>query len=402
MTEKYDSSLPTLLDNDLYKFTMQQAILELFSDAQAEYTFINRGNHTFNENFTTLLRSNIEYLSQESVSPTNLGLFAEKCPYLKPWYLEFLKSHRPDPKEVSCSLDEEGKLQVVVKGPWYRTVLWEVPLLAIISMLYYHLIDTNWPTLGSLRSRNWGLYYDKARQKFGKLNYYQCSTSDFGTRRRRCYAAQDAVVAAGKEYLGQHFMGTSNVHFALKYDVPVRGTMAHEWIMAMSVLEGLRNANYYALQNWVRVYNANLGTALSDTYGIDAFLRNFNLRLSKLYDGTRQDSGDPQAYVDKLVNHYRNLGIDPLSKYILFSDNLNVDKAIDLTRYCYGKIKCAFGIGTHLTNDFENSPALNIVMKLNKLNGIPVTKLGADALKECGDKDALRVVKWIIQNQPLD
>ena len=190
--------------------------------------------------------------------------------------------------------------------------------------------------------------------------------------------------------------------FAMKYGLRPIGTMAHEWLMGMTVLEGLRNCNYYSLQNWVRVYNADLGIALTDTYGTPAFFKNFNVRLAKLYDGVRHDSGDAYKFTDAVVAHYKNLGIDPMSKIIVFSDGLNVAEAAKIKKYCEGKIKCSFGIGTSLTNDFEGSKALNMVIKLWSCDGVPVVKLSDSPGKVMGDPDAVRVAQWMFRGAALD
>jgi nicotinate phosphoribosyltransferase len=226
------------------------------------------------------------------------------------------------------------------------------------------------------------------------------SFAEFGTRRRRSYAIQDKVIQAFQTYGG--FNGTSNVHFAMKYNLKPIGTMAHEWIMGVSALEGLRHANFHALQNWVRVYNADLGIALTDTFGTPAFFKNFNMRLAKLYDGVRHDSGDPFEFADKVIEHYKSLGIDPMSKVIVFSDGLNVEKCLEIAKYCNGKIRFSFGIGTHFTNDFEGSPALNMVIKIWMCDGVHVVKLGDGTGKTMGDPDAVRVAQWTFLDTPLD
>ncbi len=187
----------------------------------------------------------------------------------------------------------------------------------------------------------------------------------------------------------------------MKHKIRPIGTMAHEWIMGISILEGLRNANYYALQNWVRVYNADLGIALTDTYTLPSFLRNFNLRLAKLYDGVRHDSGPPNIFAQRIIKMYEDFGIDPKSKIIVFSDGLNVREAIKIKDFCGDAIKVSFGIGTHFTNDFENSPALNMVIKLWSCEGVPVVKLSDTPGKIMGDKDAITVAQWMHQNKEL-
>jgi nicotinate phosphoribosyltransferase len=297
--------------------------------------------------------------------------------------------------------------------------------MALISELYFKIIGTKWEDEKSKEAtifpnekwENNGWNKNSQREnailKISDMNNYNANFADFGTRRRRSFKTQDTVIKAfidyqrdfKKLYPESHrssFVGTSNVYFAMKYNLKAIGTYPHEWIMGNSVLEGLRNANYYAMHNWVKVYNANLGIALTDTYGTDAFLNNFNLRLSKLYGGVRWDSGDWRVFTDKIIDHYKKLKIDPLSKTIVFSDNLNIEKAVEINNYCKNKIKCSFGIGTFLTNDFQDSPALNMVIKLWSVNNIPVVKLSDSSGKVMGDTDAIRVAKWTFNNTPLD
>jgi nicotinate phosphoribosyltransferase len=201
-----------------------------------------------------------------------------------------------------------------------------------------------------------------------------------------------------------YFVGTSNVRLAMKYGVKPIGTKAHEWYQAHSQLAGLEHANRAALEAWINVYHSALGIALTDTYGTDAFLRDFSRELAMAYDGVRHDSGDPFKFVDKFVAHYEKLGIDPLSKTAVFSDSLNVEKAIKIHRYCQNKIKDSFGIGTFFTNDFPKSAfkPLNIVIKLVRLNGKPVVKLSDDFGKSFGERDAVRVARYTHMGIPLD
>ena len=381
----------SILDNDLYKFTMQMAVLELFPNAVAEYQFINRGKHKFSGLFFLKLQERIQEYSYLRLTPQEKRWFAKTCPYLKPWYLDYLENYRFNPQEVHATCID-GDLKVSVLGQWHKTILWEVPLLAMISQTYFELVDTNWK-------------YDSKEYKWdfiGKLlQLRDCHVSEFGTRRRRSFEVQRDIVAVGRKSMN-NFAGTSNVYLSMENSLVPRGTMAHEWIMGNSVLESLQHANRYGLMNWNKVFNGNLGIALTDTYGLDAFLKDFDLNLAKLFDGVRHDSGDPFTWVDKIVLHYKELKIDSMSKTAFFSDNLNPRRAVDINTYCKGKIRASFGIGTNFTNDFEGSSPLNIVIKMFGLNGFPVVKLSEEPLKACGDKDALRVAKWIYFGKPLE
>jgi len=386
--------ITSMLDTDLYKVSMQQAVLELFPNARKVYKFKNRGEHRFNIDFLVELQKQINNMPEIYLSNDEYSWLKSEIPFLKPAYLEYLKTYRFDPTEVCLSLNKDNDLIIDIEGPWHSTILWEVPLMALISELYFKIIEDNeWGNMSPIE------IYHKAANKSERMQSKKATFADFGTRRRRSYIIQDKVIEGLMCY--DSFVGTSNIHFAMKYNLKPIGTMAHEWIMAMSALEGLRHANYHALQNWVRVYNSDLGIALTDTFGSDSFFNNFNKRLSKLYDGVRHDSGCPFEFTNKTIAHYEKMGIDPMSKVIIFSDGLNVDKAIKIKNYCENKIKCSFGIGTHFTNDFKGSPALNMVIKAWSTNEVPVVKLSDVDGKIMGDTDAVRVAQWTFRNKPL-
>jgi len=383
--------ITSILDDDLYKLTMQNAILDLFPDAVAKYRFINRGKQRFNGDFKDALVEQIAGFTSLSLTEHEYRWLKNKCPYMKSWYFDYLKNYRYDPDQVKVSLSEDNNLVIAVEGKWCETVLWEVKLMAVISELYFSIVDKNWTMAGQV---------ENAKNKAYSLASAGCNYTDFGTRRRRNFTTQDIVVESMKSYSG--FMGTSNVFLAMNHNVRPIGTFAHEWAQGNAILESLQHADYYAMNNWSKVFNAQLGTALTDTYGFDSFLKNFNTRFAKMYDSIRNDSGNEYEFVDKAIAHYKKLGINPMYKFIVFSNALNVERCIDLKKYCEGKINCSFGIGTHFSNDFQNSPALNMVIKLSEINGMPAVKLSDDKGKEMGDPDAVRVMKWIHKGRKLD
>lgn len=371
----------SLLDDDLYKFTMQQAALELYPKAEAAYRFINRGPQRFTPEFLGELRRQIGGMGALHLTDEE-EQFLSTIRFFKPWYRSFLRSYRYDSSEVETKLTADGNLDLEIRGNWFSTILWEIKLLSSISELYYLVIDRDWK----------GQVEERAQAKADILAKASVSSyADFGTRRRRSSGVHQEVLGVLKGRPG--FIGTSNVHFAHTLGVKAIGTMAHEWIMAHSVLGGLRHSNRFAMDAWAQVYRGDLGIALTDTYGTDAFFRDFDLYLAKLFDGVRQDSGDPFAFIQKAVRHYQSLGIDPMSKTIVFSDALNVKLVKGLAEACRGKIRYSFGIGTHLTNDF-NTPALNIVIKMTEFDGVPVVKLTEDSRKATGNPDALKVARW--------
>jgi nicotinate phosphoribosyltransferase len=384
--------IQSILDNDLYKFTMQQAVLELYPAASVTYEFINRRpSERFGREFFGALTESIQQMARLQLQPDERSFLQRQCPYLKPAYLDYLENYRYDPAQVDARLDDRQGLRIEIRGSWHRTILWEVPLLALVSQLHGKYVDTGWTSDGQA---------EQIAVKSSLLQRAGCVFADFGTRRRRSYAIQELVVGALRENPG--FVGTSNVHLAHRHDLRPIGTMAHEWIMAHSVLCGLRHANRFALEAWCRVYNAQLGIALTDTYTSRAFFDDFDAYYARLYDGVRQDSGCPFEFTDAAIEHYRKLRIDPATKTIVFSDGLNPELAARLNAHCGGRIRCSFGIGTNLTNDFPGFPAPDIVIKLASVDGIPVVKLTDDPAKATGQPDALRVARWTILAAPLD
>lgn len=399
--------IKSILDNDLYKFTMQLAVLELFPKAEAEYRFTNRGSQRFSGEFVDELKRIIkEEFPKLALTEEEYNWLSEHCPYLKPMYLEYLKNFRFKPDEVKVCLTEDKDLDIRIKGPWHSTILWEIVLMAAVSELYFTTIEKEWKgdsEKGYTPESTLAAYESRILEMGKALEENNCVFSEFGTRRRRGSELHDRVmkILTGIKTL----MGTSNVYFAKKYGLKPIGTVGHEWIMGTSALVGLRYANRFAFENWVEVYNGDLGIALTDTFGSKAFFKDMNLKLSKIYDGFRHDSGDPYDFVDTVIEHYRKMGIDPMKKLIVFSDALDADTAIRLKKYCEGKIYCSFGIGTSLTNNsdfFRESPPLNMVIKLHSIDGIPVVKLSDSSEKETGERDAIRVANYIFGRKGLD
>lgn len=399
--------IKSILDNDLYKFTMQMAVLELFPKAEAEYRFTNRGSQRFSEEFVEELRHVIDNeISELKLTEEEYCWLDENCSFLKPMYLEYLKNFRFKPEEVKICLTGEKGLDMRIKGPWHSTILWEIILMAAVSELYFTTIEKEWN--GSTKNQGTSksvlaAYGDKILEIGKVLEENNCFFSEFGTRRRRSFELHDQVMKSLVQI--KTLTGTSNVYFAKKYGVKPIGTVGHEWVMGTSALVGLRYANRFAFENWVEVYKGDLGIALTDTFGSEAFFKDMDLKLSKIYDGFRHDSGDPFTFVDRVIEHYRKMGIDPMKKVIVFSDALDAEAAVRLKKYCQGKINCSFGIGTSLTNNsefFRESPPLNMVIKLHSINGIPVVKLSDSPEKETGERDALRVANYIVGRKGLD
>jgi len=376
-------------DNDLYKFTTMNAIQKLYPEAMVKYRFINRDKTVFPEEFAKILRKEVEGFSRLALSGDEEIFLKSRCYYFDPVFIDLLKGYRYDPDEVKIE-QRDGNLNIEIEGLWYRTVLWEVPLLALVSELFYSMTGKQ-PREIEVR----------AATKAKKMNEMKAEYSDFGTRRRFSFSVHDKVINTLKENSGLFFRGTSNVYFAMKHNLTPIGTHPHEWFMFHASQYGYRSANVRALDTWVKVYNGDLGIALSDTFTSDNFFKSFSMLHAKLFDGIRQDSGDPLAFTDKAVRFYKRNRIDPVTKTIVFSDALNLNLVQTIKSYVKGRIHDVYGIGTYLTNDVRVNP-LNIVLKImhsklsNKDSYYPAIKLSDDPGKYTGDPEEIELCKSIL------
>ncbi|MBG6235984.1 nicotinate phosphoribosyltransferase [Pedobacter sp. CAN_A7] len=384
-------SLTSLLDNDFYKFTMQQGVVKLFPGAKARYAFINRGKHVFPPGFSKALRESVNEMASLKLSREEKLFLQDNCPYLDPVYLDFLEGYRFNPEEVH--IEQHGdQLEVHVEGLWYRTILWEVPLMALISELFYklhHAVRLSDAEVIAL-----------TRKKIEGYVRLGVTVAEFGTRRRYAYDVHRLALKALKDHGQGAFIGSSNVHMAMLYQTKPIGTHAHEWFMFHAARYGFKMANAMGLQHWVEVFRGDLGIALSDTYTTEVFFKQFDKMYSKLFDGVRHDSGDALQFADKVINHYHSLGIDPKTKTIIFSDGLNYDKVARIAAYCQDKIGISFGIGTNLTNDVGPEP-MNIVIKMTAAHPqdgewTEVVKLSDEPGKHTGTEQAINLAKTIL------
>jgi nicotinate phosphoribosyltransferase len=378
----------SIIDNDLYKFTMQQAVIGLFPRAKVKYIFINRAKTQFPEGFAKELKYQINKLSELSLKDDEKAFFEKVSYYLPPTYFDFLKGYRYNPDEVKIS-QNGGDLSLEIEGYWYRTILWEVPIMALISELYFKMTN---PEIYSQEK-----IIELTKEKANNFTVSDVNFADFGTRRRYSHDNHDLVVKVLKETSPKNFVGTSNVYFAYKYDLIPIGTHAHEWFMFHAAKYGFQIANKLAMENWVKIFRGDLGIALSDTFTTEAFFMAFDTKLAKLFDGVRQDSGDPIEFGDKTIEHYKKLRIDPRTKTIIFSDALNPQKVQKIADYFRDKIKFSFGIGTNLTNDVGAQP-LNMVIKLNYAQPegrgwIPTIKLSDSIGKHTGSDEMIYIAK---------
>lgn len=347
--------IKTILDTDLYKFTTSYAYIKLFPYAVGTFTFKDRDETEYTEGFLNALKNEISNLSLVALTQDELEYMANHCRFLPRVYWEWLSSFRFDPSKIEVYLDEQNHLHLEVTDFLYKVTLYEVPLLAVVSEIKNQFLN---------RVPDKQTILAKLSGKVELSNQNKLPFSEFGTRRRFSFDVQDTVVAYLKEH-ATYCTGTSNCYLAMKYGMLPMGTHPHEWFMFHGAQFGYKHANYMALENWVNVYDGDLGTALSDTYTSDSFLSNFSRKQAKLFDGVRCDSGDEFEFIDRLVERYKDLGIDPTTKTIIFSNALDFEKALNIYAYCSGKIRCSFGIGTNLTNDTGYPPS-NIVMKLSR------------------------------------
>jgi nicotinate phosphoribosyltransferase len=374
----------SLLDTDLYKFSMMQVVLHHYPAAQAEYRFKCRNPGVDLVPYIEEIRAELEALC--SLRFTN-----DELDYLRSWrfiksdFVDFLALFHLNAKYVRIepSAAANGEIEIRIVGPWLHTILFEVPLLAIVNEVYFRNTQ---PRLDLTEGRR------RLREKIALLrdtpDYNGCRIADYGTRRRFSREWQEEVVTTLRDGLDEQLTGTSNVWLARQLDLRPLGTLAHEYLQAHQALgPRLRDSQVAALETWAKEYRGDLGIALSDVYGLSAFLRDFDMYFCKLFDGTRHDSGDPFEWGERVLAHYRANRVDPSSKVLVFSDGLDIPKVMQLYMHFRGRCQLAFGVGTNLTNDVGPTP-LNIVIKMVRCNGQPVAKLSDSPGKNMCDDAA--------------
>lgn len=351
----------SILENDLYKFSMSNYYQVHYPNAWGTFTFHDRNNTEYSEQFLVALNEEFNSLAQLSLSEAEFGWAVNTIHYIPQRFWEWLCYFRFEPGKIKAWLDEESHLHIEVSDLMYKVTFYEIPILAIVSELYHKFIGDGFQSYDELSM----VMVPKMQEKVAIASQHNLYFADFGMRRRFNALSEEIVV----DYMKRNcptFAGTSTVSLAMKYGLKPIGTMAHECFMFQAAIHTPKEANYEVMERWVEVYDGNLGTVLTDTYTVDVFLRNFSMKLAKLYDGVRHDSGDPRVFGDKIIEKYHSYGVDPMSKTIVFSDGLDFQTAADIKEYFAGRIKVSFGIGTNLTCDLPGVRPMNIVMKLKE------------------------------------
>lgn len=403
---KLQRIITSLLENDMYKFSMGQAIYHQFSDYKTTWTFKCRNTDVkFTAEMVEEIKEQIKAYCGLRFTEDELT-YLENIKWIKGSYVDFLRLWQPRFEDFEITADAECGLSIETRGTWLNTSMYEIPTLAIVNEVYFRM-NYDYDTLITS-------FKERLEEKFANLKsgkWYVGVFSEFGLRRRLSAEAQELVVEKFSHlndtaHCTSRFVGTSNVYLAKKFGLTPVGTMAHEWIMCVGQGNHKHNpaySNWYALDAWVKEYGVLNGTALTDAITTDCFLKDFQLTYATLFSGVRHDSGDPIEWGEKMIKHYENLGIDAKTKTLLFSDSLNFERADKLFRHFNGKAKVAFGIGTYLSNDTITTP-LNIVMKTTLCNGQDVAKIsdtpGKGMCKNPAYVDYLqRCINWRMEHE---
>ena len=365
----------SLLETDMYKFSMGQTIFHQFTSYKTTWTFKCRNKDVhFTEEMVEEIKEQVKAFCQLRFTEEELE-YLDNITWIKGTYVDFLRLWQPRYEEFTITTDAPCGLAIDAAGTWLNTSMYEIPVLAIVNEVYFRMAYDYDVLLKQFKRR-----LDEKVRLLEEDTYRLSDFSEFGLRRRLSAEAQEMAIKALAEVEmpeDSHFIGTSNVYLAKKFNLKPVGTMAHEWIMCTGQGNHKHNpaySNWYALDAWVKEYGILNGIALTDTITTDCFLRDFQLTYATLFSGVRHDSGDPYEWGDKMIAHYNSLGINPRTKTLLFSDSLDFERATALYDYFKDKAKVAFGIGTFISNDTDED-ALNIVMKTTKCNGMDVAKI---------------------------
>jgi nicotinate phosphoribosyltransferase len=388
-------------DNDLYTFTCQYYVLKTYPRAEVEYSFIDRNKTVYPKGFAALLQEQVDYMKNVVITDEEIAYMTERCVYLPLWYFTFLKGYRFNPAEVAISQDEEGHLSITVHGKWFSTIMWEMPLLSCISELMHIL-------RGDLERYDAALEESRARLKSEQIFGGGLVLGDMGTRRRLSFDHQEMVVRVMKEVWDSQswpgrFIGTSNVWLAMKYDCSPLGTMSHQLISFEENVSGVFECNYAVMKKFSDVFDGDNGIYLYDCFGDKVFFSNLSKRMAMMYKGLRVDSGNEEEQIEKIIAKYKELGIDPATKQVVFSNGLNIERALEIHNYCAGRVLDSYGVGTFLTCDVTGCSPMNIVVKLTKgritekREWHDCVKLSCDLTKTLGNPAKCEYLKGLLK-----
>ena len=379
-------------DNDAYTFSCQYYVLQTYPRAEVEYTFFDRNKTVYPKGFADLLNEQLNYMRNVVITEEEIAFMQKKMYYLPKWYFIFLRGYRFNPREVTVSQSPEGHLDISIRGKWYSTIMWEMPILSIVSELS-HILN------GDTQKYDFEREMERAAEKTKKILANGLILGDMGTRRRFSFEHQDNVIRTMKEVYQQggyedtdgfhswtgKFTGTSNVYFAMTYDLIAIGTMSHQLIEFEENVSGIYECNFNVMKKFSDVYDGDNGIFLYDCFGDKVFFSNLSKRMAMMFSGLRVDSGNEEEQTEKIISKYKSLGIDPATKQVVFSNGLNVDRAIEIHKYVNGRIKDSYGMGTFLTCDVENCEPMNIVVKLTRMR-ITEKREWHDCVKLSNDK----------------
>lgn len=388
-------------DNDLYTFTCMYYIIQTYPRAEVEYTFFDRNGTVYPQGFDKLLQEQVDYMKNVVIQEDEIEFMLKKCYYLPKWFIDvFLRGFRFNTDEVSINQDLEGHLHVSVKGKWYSAIIWEMPILSCVSELF-HILN------GDDKKYDLALETQKVRKKTVEIFANGLILGDMGTRRRFSFDHQKMVLTQMKDVyengkFSGFFTGTSNVWFAKELNLNPLGTMSHQIISFEENVTSVFEVNHSVMEKWASVYNGDLGLYLYDCFGDDVFFNNFSKKNAMLFSGLRVDSGNEEEQIDKIVKKYTDLGINPQTKQVIFSNGLNIKRAIEIQKYASEKVKPSFGVGTFLTCDLTGISPMNIVVKLTKSRITEsrewhdCVKLSCDKGKTLGNPDKCKYLLSVI------
>lgn len=383
--------IQSALDLDVYKINMMHAAHKLYPEAHVRYELIVRSKESLSD-LVDEVRAEIAQLAHCTFSEEDLSYLKTKAPYLSDAFLNYLRYFRFVPQrqitvDTIHTLSEQKQLRVSIEGSWKDTILYETLVMSIISEVRNRRRWNDIPHqhfMAVLKEK-----IDHLQAELVARNITNFSFSEMGTRRRFSYPVQHDMLDYVRQTIPHLLSGTSNYHLARKFNLTPIGTVAHEWFMAHQAMVNVRDSQGVAIDNWHTTFDGELGIALTDTIGIDAFLQDFNYRRAKAYAGVRHDSGSPFVWGDKIIAHYQKMGIDPMSKLLIFTDGLNFERALEICEYFAGRARISFGIGTFLANDmgdWHNAQGaayepLSMVVKMTECNGSPVAKISDEPEK---------------------